>query len=65
MNRGPLCGGVRSLAYESLYGNAPGMPPEQAAHSDLIVVWGNNVTVSNLHLTRVVKAARARGRGWW
>jgi anaerobic selenocysteine-containing dehydrogenase len=61
MNRGPLCGGVRSLAYESLYGNAPGMPPEQAQHADLIVVWGNNVTVSNLHLTRVVKAARANG----
>ena len=61
MNRGPLCGGVRSLAYESLYGNAPGMPPEQAQHADLIVVWGNNVTVSNLHLTRIVKAARANG----
>ena len=61
MNRGPLCGGVRGLAYESLYGDAPGMPPEQATQSDLIVVWGNNVTVSNLHLTRVVKAARAQG----
>ncbi|TNJ41820.1 molybdopterin-dependent oxidoreductase [Phaeobacter sp. B1627] len=61
LNRGPLCGGVRGLAYESLYGDAPGMPPEQAAQSDLIVVWGNNVTVSNLHLTRVVKAARAQG----
>jgi len=61
MDRGPLCGGVRSLAYESLYGNAPGMPPEQAQHADLIVIWGNNVTVSNLHLTRIVKAARAKG----
>ncbi len=61
MERGPLCGGVRGLAYESLYGNAPGMPPEQAAHSDLIVVWGNNVTVSNLHLTRVLKDARSKG----
>jgi anaerobic selenocysteine-containing dehydrogenase len=37
------------------------MPPEQAVHSDLIVVWGNNVTVCNLHLARIIKAARAKG----
>ncbi len=58
LDRGPLCGGVRGAAYTSLFGNAPGMPPEQAAESDLIVVWGNNVTVSNLHLARVIKQAR-------
>ncbi len=61
LNRAPLCGAVRGTAYTSLFGNAPGMPPEQAQHSDLIVVWGNNVTVSNLHLMRVIKAARANG----
>jgi anaerobic selenocysteine-containing dehydrogenase len=61
LDRGPLCGGVRGTAYASLFGDAPGMPPEQAEHADLIVVWGNNVTVSNLHLVRVLKAARAKG----
>ena len=61
INRGPLCGGVRGTAYTSLYGGAPGMAPEQAVHADLIVVWGNNVTVSNLHLARVIKAARDKG----
>ncbi|MEK9721945.1 MAG: molybdopterin-dependent oxidoreductase [Rhodospirillaceae bacterium] len=61
VNRGPLCGIVRSAAYESLYGHAPGMDPEQAAHADLIVIWGNNVTVSNLHLTRVINAGKKRG----
>lgn len=60
LNRGPLCGGVRGTAYTSLFGNAPGMPPEQAIHSDMIVVWGNNVTVSNLHLIRVMKKARRK-----
>jgi len=60
LNRGPLCGAVRGRAYTSLYGAAPGMPPEQAQHSDLIVVWGNNVTVSNLHLIREIKKARKR-----
>lgn len=61
LDRGPLCGAVRGTAYASLFGNAPGMPPEQAVHADLIIVWGNNVTVSNLHFTRIVKHARARG----
>nr|MCS5557314.1 molybdopterin-dependent oxidoreductase [Arenicellales bacterium] len=58
LSRGELCGLVRGSAYSSLYGTVPGMPPEQMRHSDLIIVWGNNVTVSNLHLTRVIKAAR-------
>ncbi len=61
LNRGPLCGAVRGTAYTSLYGGAPGMAPEQAAHADLIVVWGNNVTVSNLHLASVIKKARSAG----
>ena len=61
LDRGPLCGAVRGTAYASLFGAAPGMPPEQARESDLIVVWGNNVTVSNLHLARIIKAAREKG----
>jgi anaerobic selenocysteine-containing dehydrogenase len=62
LTRSQLCGIVRGSAYASLYGTAPGMPPTQIRHSDLIVVWGNNVTVSNLHLAREVKAAQeARG----
>ena len=61
LDRGPLCGGVRGAAYASLFGGAPGMPPEQAADADLVAVWGNNVTVSNLHLARVIKQAREQG----
>ncbi len=62
LSRGHLCGLVRGSAYASLYGDAPGMPPEQIRHCDLVVVWGNNVTVSNLHLAREIQAAR-KGRG--
>jgi anaerobic selenocysteine-containing dehydrogenase len=58
LNRGPLCGIVRGTAYTSLFGAAPGMAPEQFEHADLVAVWGNNVTVSNLHLTRVIKGER-------
>ncbi len=61
LDRMPLCGGIRSLAYASMYGDVPGMPPEQAVHAKLVIVWGNNVTVSNLHLQRIIKAARENG----
>ena len=61
LNRGPLCGAVRGGAYASVFGEAPGMPPEQALHSDLVLVWGNNVTVSNLHLAPLLKKVRAQG----
>ncbi len=61
LNRGPFCGLVRGTAYTSLFGQAPGMAPEQACHADAIIVWGNNVTVSNLHLARVIQKARKRG----
>ncbi len=61
LDRGPLCGAVRSTAYTSLFGSVPGMVPEQAVHSDLIVIWGNNVTVSNLHFAKIAKTARGRG----
>ena len=59
LSRGPLCGLVRGSAFASLYGSAPGMPPTQLRDSDFIVVWGNNVTVSNLHLMREINAAKA------
>ena len=58
LDRGPLCGAVRSGAYSALFGPSPGMMPELAADSDVVAVWGNNVTVSNLHFQRVVQTAR-------
>lgn len=62
LNRSPLCGGVRAMAYQSLYGSTtPGMPPQQAEQSDLIIIWGCNVSVANLHFMRTIKQARANG----
>lgn len=61
LDRKPLCGGVRAAAYASMFGDAPGMPPVQAIHSDLVMIWGTNVTVANLHFTRVLKDVRRSG----
>ncbi len=61
LDRTPLCGGVLAAAYASLFGDVPGLNPEDAANSDLIIVWANNITTSNLHFARVIKAAQAKG----
>ncbi len=59
--RRSLCGGVRSEAWAGTYGAVPGCPPEFAEHAELNVVWGNNATVTNLHLVRCVRRAKRKG----
>jgi len=61
LNRPPMCAGVRSLAYTSLFGSTLAMPAEQAEHSDLIILWGVNLTTSYLHLMKIVNKARKKG----
>jgi anaerobic selenocysteine-containing dehydrogenase len=59
--RGSLCGAVRSEAWAGTYGNAPGIGPDAAGDAALNVVWGNNATVSNVHLVRQARAAKRKG----
>ncbi|MCI0549116.1 MAG: molybdopterin-dependent oxidoreductase [Candidatus Rokubacteria bacterium] len=61
LDRKPLCGGIRTESWVGTYGPAPGIRPEQLAHSRLIVIWGNNVTWANLHLMPLINGARRRG----
>ena len=59
--RRALCGGVRSEAWAGTYGAVPGCPPEFAEQAQLNIVWGNNATVSNVHLVRCIRRAKRRG----
>jgi anaerobic selenocysteine-containing dehydrogenase len=61
LNRSPLCAGTASLARQSLFGDSLGMPQQQAVHSDLIIIWGCNVTTSYLHLIKIINKARSKG----
>ncbi len=56
-----MCGGVRSEAWSGTYGAVPGCPPEFAAQAKLNVVWGNNATVTNLHLVRRIRQSKRNG----
>jgi anaerobic selenocysteine-containing dehydrogenase len=61
LDRKPLCGGVRSEAWRGTFGAVPGTPPEQTALSQLVIAWGNQVTVTNLHLAPPILEARRKG----
>jgi anaerobic selenocysteine-containing dehydrogenase len=56
-----LCAGVAGAAWESVFGNAGGIPYTELAESKLIVVWGNNITLAHLHLIKVLREARNNG----
>ena len=61
LNRAALCGGIRSKAYQATYGSVPGIALQQVALSKMIIVWGNNASVSNLHLVRQLNKAKRTG----
>ena len=60
--RRPLCGGVKGEAFVGTFGAVPLMRPEHVAQARLIIAWGNNVTVSQLHLMPLINSARKQGR---
>ena len=59
--RGSMCGMVRNEAWAGTFGAVPGISPEAAAAAKLNVVWGNNATVTNLHLVRSIRASKRHG----
>jgi anaerobic selenocysteine-containing dehydrogenase len=59
--RRPLCGGVKSEAFLGTYGAVPLMRPEHVPTAQLVIVWGNNVTVSQMHLRPFIRAAQKQG----
>jgi anaerobic selenocysteine-containing dehydrogenase len=52
---------VRSEAWAGTYGLVPGIGPEAAENAKLTIVWGNNATVSNLHLVRNIRMGLRKG----
>ena len=59
--RRSMCGAVRTEAWTGTYGTVPGIGPEAASEAKLNIVWGNNATVTNLHIVRNVRQALRKG----
>lgn len=56
-----ICFAAAGAAWARHCGKAPGSPPELAASADLIVAWGINIKVTNVHFWQYVVEARRKG----
>jgi len=56
-----ICSAAAAAGWEKQCENVPGCPPENAADAELIVAWGINIKVTNVHFWQYVSAARKRG----
>ncbi len=56
-----ICSTAAVAGWKENCGNLPGCPPENAAHADLIVAWGINIKVSNVHFWQYVAQAKKKG----
>jgi len=56
-----ICTAAQNAGLEHVLGTTPGSDPDEAAHSDLVVLWGINALATNIHFLTQVKAARRAG----
>jgi anaerobic selenocysteine-containing dehydrogenase len=56
-----ICSAAASAGWAKQCGDLPGCPPENAAKAELIIAWGINVKVSNVHFWQYINKARKNG----
>lgn len=56
-----ICSATAGAGWAGQCGDLPGCPPENAAEAELIVAWGINIRVTNIHFWPYVAAARKQG----
>jgi anaerobic selenocysteine-containing dehydrogenase len=56
-----ICAAPTGTAATALYGRMRGVPFDDYAHAQLVVVWGANPNASGIHLVPHLKRARAAG----
>jgi anaerobic selenocysteine-containing dehydrogenase len=60
-----ICTPAKDSGWKAIMGSTPGLHPDEAMHSDLVILWGINAVATNIHLLRSVRAARKRGAIVW
>lgn len=56
-----ICSTAAKAGWRSHCGDVPGTPPEMAEDAELIIIWGSNTKVTNLHFWPYVARARKQG----
>ena len=55
-----ICSPAKQAGFRSVYGDTLAIKPQEAQHSDLIVLWGINATATDVHILHDVKHSKKR-----
>jgi len=56
-----ICSATAGAGWQKQCGSLPGSPPEKALDADLIICWGSNCKVTNVHFWHYMVRAKKRG----
>jgi len=60
-----ICSPAKQAGFRSVYGETLGIKPQEAQHSDCIVLWGINATATDVHILHDVNIAKKKGARVW
>lgn len=60
-----ICSPAKQAGLRSVYGDTLAIKPQEAQHSDLIVLWGINATATDVHILHDVNIAKKKGARVW
>lgn len=60
-----ICSPAKQTGFRSVYGDTLAIKPQEAQHSDLIVLWGINATATDVHILHDVNIAKKKGARVW
>ena len=60
-----ICSPAKQVAFKSVYGDTIAIKPQEAQHSDLIILWSLNATATDVHILHDVNVAKRNGASVW
>ena len=60
-----ICSPAKEAGWRSVMGETPAPHPDEAAKSDLVILWGINAVATNIHFLHGVKKAKQNGATIW
>ena len=60
-----LCSSAKGNGWEAVMGGTLQAEPDEAAQSDLIVIWGAHTLATNIHFVHPLREAKKRGAKVW
>ncbi len=60
-----ICTPAKEMGWKIVMGDTASPHPDEAAESDLVILWGINASATNIHFLHGVKRAKAKGAQVW